>query len=392
MWLLYLGAIYVLTTILIGLWGWAHKVQDRKQYNQNVQRLSGERGLFALKMEMEKAALRELERALNQLVSEKTKGFPWLAEAYAEYNALQTERFAEYLQSKKHPAIRSADEVRRIAKEKRISDSRLKQLEYLVRYYESLIPGLNELEEDDIEDVIYELTSGGEDTADPVSFWISKQEYQILSPAERNQLALDNYWKKKKSSWVLGRDFERYVGYLYESKGYKVQYHGIEKGLHDLGRDLIARAPHAKEVRIIQCKYWKKEKEIHVNHLYQLFGTTIHYQIYRDSTRELSLFEGKDKIISEFWTSAHLDAEAKAVATYLGITVVEGRPLDRSYPCIKCNYSFSRGEKIYHLPFDQQYDRTKIEDETCECYVATVAEAEAKGYRRAFRWHGTETQ
>ena len=145
-------------------------------------------------------------------------------------------------------------------------------------------------------------------------------------------------------------------------------------------------------MRIIQCKYSKKEKEIHVNHLYQLFGTTIHYQIYRDSTRELSLFEEKDKIISEFWTSAHLDAEAKAAATYLGITVVEGHPLDRSYPCIKCNYSFSRGEKIYHLPFDQQYDRTKIEDETYECYVATVAEAEAKGYRRAFRWHGTETQ
>lgn len=27
------------------------------------------------------------------------------------------------------------------------------------------------------------------------------------------------------------------------------------------------------------------------------------------------------------------------------------------YPLIKCNVSMRDGEKIYHLPFDQQYDR-----------------------------------
>jgi hypothetical protein len=39
----------------------------------------------------------------------------------------------------------------------------------------------------------------------------------------------------------------------------------------------------------------------------------------------------------------------------------------------------------YHLPFDQQYDRTKIIPALDECYVRTVAEAEERGFRRAFR-------
>ena len=46
----------------------------------------------------------------------------------------------------------------------------------------------------------------------------------------------------------------------------------------------------------------------------------------------------------------------------------------RPYPIIKCNISLRDGSKIYHLPFDQQYDRTLIECKD-ECYVQTVAEA-----------------
>ncbi len=55
---------------------------------------------------------------------------------------------------------------------------------------------------------------------------------------------------------------------------------------------------------------------------------------------------------------------------------------------IKCNINQSTKEKIYHLPFDQQYDRTKITAECGEFYATTVAEAEKKGFRRAFRFAG----
>ena len=36
----------------------------------------------------------------------------------------------------------------------------------------------------------------------------------------------------------------------------------------------------------------------------------------------------------------------------------------------------------YHLPFDPQYDSIIIGNVDGECYVNTVAEAEAKGFRR----------
>ena len=44
------------------------------------------------------------------------------------------------------------------------------------------------------------------------------------------------------------------------------------------------------------------------------------------------------------------------------------------------------GEKIFHLPFDQQYDSVLIEEERLERYVETVAEAESLGFRHAYRW------
>jgi hypothetical protein len=55
---------------------------------------------------------------------------------------------------------------------------------------------------------------------------------------------------------------------------------------------------------------------------------------------------------------------------------------------IKCNINQGTKEKIYHLPFDQQYDRTKILPELGEFYADTTAEAEEKGFRRAFRFSG----
>ena len=58
------------------------------------------------------------------------------------------------------------------------------------------------------------------------------------------------------------------------------------------------------------------------------------------------------------------------------------------YRRIKCNIARRGGERIYHLPFDQQYDTTVIESARGECYVATAGEAEQLGFRRAWRWRG----
>ena len=56
------------------------------------------------------------------------------------------------------------------------------------------------------------------------------------------------------------------------------------------------------------------------------------------------------------------------------------------YPLVKCNIAMRDGAKIYHLPFDKQYDRTKIIPANGEKYVYTVAETEKAGFRRAWKW------
>ena len=45
--------------------------------------------------------------------------------------------------------------------------------------------------------------------------------------------------------------YERYIGYLYEQKGYKVEYRGIELGLKDGGIDLVSKKK--GEVLLVQC-------------------------------------------------------------------------------------------------------------------------------------------
>ena len=165
---------------------------------------------------------------------------------------------------------------------------------------------------------------------------------------------------------------------MYETKGYKVEFVGIEKGLEDLGRDLICT--NDKEVLIVQCKCWsnKKNKVIREKYINQLCGTALMYKIKHP--------ECKKTINPVFVSTVPYSDTAKEFAKYLNIQCII-QPLEK-YPMIKCNINLSTNEKIYHLPFDQQYDKCVINKKLGECYVMTVQEAENKGFRRARRWYG----
>jgi hypothetical protein len=99
-----------------------------------------------------------------------------------------------------------------------------------------------------------------------------------------------------------------------------------------------------------------------------------------------------EKVDAVLCTTTKLSDRAKEFAKYLSIGITEEFKLSEKYPSIKCNISRRNGEKIYHLPFDQQYDKTLIEEERSECYADTVEKAENLGYRRAWRWRGQEVE
>lgn len=157
-----------------------------------------------------------------------------------------------------------------------------------------------------------------------------------------------------------------------------------------MGRDLICKKDNTAE--IVQCKYWAREKIIHEKHIYYLFGTTVEYYLENFGDREdlqLALFPSliqKRNVTPKLVTTIEVSTKAEQVAKVLGVAVE--KILFEYYPSVKCNVARRTGEKIFHLPFDQQYDTVLVEEERLECYVETIAEAEALGFRHAYRWIG----
>ncbi len=343
-----------------------------------------------------KEQIKKEKNDIQKIISEKTIGFPWLADAISQYYESRDLKIAEFMENKLRPGLSSADRIRELSKDKMEFQKKFILARNISKYYESLFPWLTDFVDESIDEVIlkaFTIEEISDDDVDPVNNYLTKGEFQKLSVTERNQLALDRYWKRKKTPWEIGRDYERYIGYLYEKEGWIVNYQGIEKGLEDLGRDLICKR--GNTIEIVQCKYWRSERTIHEKHINQLFGTTVEYYIKNlsaiNTKPQIDLFSGilgNDFLKAKFITSCSFSETSKIFAKALGIEIIEKFPLD-DYPIIKCNVSRRDNSKIYHLPFDQQYDKTIIEEERNECYVGIVKEAERLGFRRAWRWEGS---
>lgn len=321
--------------------------------------------------------LDEQEDFIHKLLNSNPATAPFFAKQFADYLHLQDLKEVNYLQTKPHPAFTAAEKVKEIVAQKRTLQQQCKLQEYQLTLYETIFPWLSDFKEISSEDLqqFAESEIAPESEYSSLKKWLSPQEYRSLSSADRLQLALERYSKRQKSNWQIGIEYERYVGYCYEKKGYRVRYNGATEGLEDMGRDLIISKDN--KMYVIQCKRWSVEKTIHEKHIFQLYGTTI-----------LQKMEHPDCTVgSLFITTTSLSDLAKSCADYLDITVVENFPL-KEYPLIKCNVS-KDGDQIYHLPFDQQYDRVIINPSDGDFYASTIAEAESKGFRHAWRWSGS---
>jgi hypothetical protein len=337
------------------------------------------------------------KEAIQKLANQKSMGFPWLADAYAEYFALLDIKKEAYLIRKNHPAYTAAETVREIKNEKKLLVRQNKIIEYKINYFEKIFPWLTDLiATDENEEIPVKIDTANpvdEDDEDRVKNWLTQEEYRSLPSVERNQKALDRYVESRnKSKWHIGRDYEMYIGYLYEQQGYSVEYKGIIDGFDDLGRDIIAKRE--GQTCIIQCKHWAQYKELHEKHIFQLFGTTMEYWIRnfgshksQNSFKEFVNYLNESKLKSIFICSTSLSDKAKEMADVLNVKIIENLPRG-NFPRIKCNTNydeFGTKTKIYHLPMDQQYDRTIITKSKGEFCAYTVKEAEDAGFRRAFR-------
>ena len=298
----------------------------------------------------------------------QTKGSV-VAKMYSDAFLASDERMVDELNWKKHPARSLATEIKQhYAYQLRELRYKLKQYEYQLEEYYSFYPELEE--EQDIVDDFSEFDN------EPEKKYLSLDEYLNLSPCDRNQRALNNYLNSNHSKSHIGKMYERYIGYLYESQGFSVYYNGIEKGLRDSGIDLICRKNN--KVELVQCKCWSKKSKIYEKYIAQFLGSCTFYKL-MDTQKDLFT-----EYVYTFCSTTQLDDVAIKFAKELGI-ILRFQQFDKSYPIIKCN--INGNSKIYHLPFDQQYDKVIIKLPS-ECYVKTVAEAEKLGFRRAMRWNG----
>lgn len=323
------------------------------------------------KLEKKIAYYNSLIAGFDEVIKQKCSYYPQLAAIVADIETVFYERSAEYLETKKNPAIIEALRIRELRKETQKILAEKKLSDYRLEYIKTMFPNIEDIFDSDFaapED--FELET--DDTTDRTRKFLSHEEYASLSTTERNQLALDRYLESRKSKWQVGRDYELYIGYQYECHGYNVKYTGIIENFEDMGRDLIAQK--GNKVLIIQCKNWSQEKTIHEKHIFQLFGTLILYQLENPTLKSSALFV----------TTTSLSEKAKEIAKHLNISVRENIALC-DFPRIKCNINRQSGEKIYHLPFDQQYDTVVIEKDKGEFMAFTVAEAENAGFRRAFK-------
>lgn len=368
-------------------------IRSLKEHETRVEK---DRQEWRLKADNWNKKIQQDKEEVKKIAKQKSMGFPWLAGAYADYFALKDGKLEKYLKYKNHPARTTAENVRVIKNEKRELVKQNKIISYKIAYFEKLFPWLSELiAEDEDEEMPVRIDDDARDNCneDRVRDYLTAEEYRSLPSIERNQMALDRYLRSRnKTKWTIGRDYEMYTGYLYEQKGYSIEYKGIIDGFDDLGRDVIAMK--GDEVCVIQCKHWAQYKEIHEKHIFQLFGTTMEYWIenFRDYRRpksfeEFAKFLNENKLRPIFFTSTSLSDKAKEMAKALSVEIIENEPLGK-FPRIKCNINtdeFGSRTKIYHLPMDQQYDRTIIGNRPGEFYAFTVKEAEDAGFRRAFK-------
>src|SRR4051794_34555116 len=144
----------------------------------------------------ERAELARDREALETLLASRVRGFAFIGDAWGDYERARADAAGASLQYKKHPARSAAKEVRAKGKELAALRRELKRAQWVLALYEFHFPWLSELR--DLEEELAYVRKD-EDTndapsvspVDPAQRWLSTEEYEALSPAERNQRALD---------------------------------------------------------------------------------------------------------------------------------------------------------------------------------------------------------
>ena len=146
------------------------------EINTKLRELRKIENLTESKIQEERRQLEKERSDIQDIISQKTIGFPWLADAISQYYETQDLKIAEFMEKKLRPGITSADRIRELAKEKREYQKKFIIARNIAKYYEALFPWLSDFVDENIDDTLLKAFTKLEidDSIDPINNYITK--------------------------------------------------------------------------------------------------------------------------------------------------------------------------------------------------------------------------
>lgn len=196
--------------------------RERKLNSVNIElkRIEELRGSYNHDYKMKKIELKKEQDIINSIISSKISTFPIIATMIADYTAKRDEYIAKTIEEIRPRAFKARDEVNKLKEEKKKLLAENLEYKWEIQNLYFLLPWLDEIKDEHLvpqETDCVNPTYNGKD--DDAHYWLSQDEYDNLSTVEKYQRALDRYVKRRKSNAEIGKEYERYIGYLYECKG-----------------------------------------------------------------------------------------------------------------------------------------------------------------------------
>ena len=159
-----------------------------------------------------------------------------------------------------------------------------------------------------------------------------------------------------------------YTGYLFERRGFTVEYCGITNGILDDGMDLICRK--GSRIILVRCK----EKGMNKAYMYYLAARALRYKMDNPELEVSALCVTSEQ---------RLSAEAEIIAQKFHIAVKNEMPF-RNFPYVKCKVIKDENNaerRIYYTPNHRDYITAQVISVNGDMFCRTVNDAESKGFK-----------
>lgn len=217
--------------------------------------------------------------------------------------------------------------------------------------------------------------------------YVVDEHTESLTGRERELWEYAN--RRNLSKREAGDRYQRYLGYLYECAGWKVEYYGLTKGVDNSNRGIDLICQKGDHIHFVQTKYWSNSVAAKTN---------INNVIERELKHMQKIIRKRDlsgHIQAVLAVKPQLSAQAAADVARSGVLLLDNLAI-RPYPLVKC-HTGKRGSKKYLLPYLPEknaakwdeikngaweaYDLVQMDLSNGDCYVETPAAAEALGYK-----------